>query len=147
MAVSGNFSITNLDTPLTGGFSHRLTSIAAEGGREGGQGSTQKPGFLGYCDTVPGILCTVLLLGCMHAHSSSSSSSLQWKKLTAPEGVPGRSPTLVLTRPCAASLRRSEEIPCIRHGMAVSEESNIPSIPEIKTQPNLFHQKMRISQC
>ena len=52
MAVSGNFSITNLDTSLTGGFSHRLTSIAAEGGREGGQGSTQKPGFLGYWDPV-----------------------------------------------------------------------------------------------
>ena len=102
MAVSGNFCITDLDAPLTGGFRHSLTSIAAEGGREGGQGSTQKPGFLGYCDTVPGILCTVLLLGCMHAHSSSSSSSLQWKKLTAPEGVPGRSPTPVLTRPCAA---------------------------------------------
>ena len=35
--------------------------------------------------------------------------------------APGRSRTPVLIGPCAAQLRRSEEIRCIRRGMAVSE--------------------------
>ena len=43
------------------------------------------------------------------------------ERLTAPQGLPRRSPTLVLTRPCAASLRRTEGIRCIRRGMAVSD--------------------------
>jgi hypothetical protein len=42
-------------------------------------------------------------------------------KLTAPRGLPGRSPIPVLTGPCVAELRNSKEILCIRHGMAVSE--------------------------
>ena len=31
-----------------------------------------------------------------------SRDAVDWEKLTAPEGVPGRSPTPVVTRPCAA---------------------------------------------
>ena len=42
-------------------------------------------------------------------------------RLAAPWGLPGRSPTPVLTGPCAASLRRSEEIRCSRRGMAASD--------------------------
>ena len=42
------------------------------------------------------------------------------KKLTAHSRLAGRSPTPVLTGPCVAQLRRSEEIQCIRRGMAVS---------------------------
>ena len=52
--------------------------------------------------------------------SSITRKSRNMKKLTASEGLPRRSPTPVLTGPCAAQLRRSEEIRCIRHGMAVS---------------------------
>ena len=45
------------------------------------------------------------------------------EKLAAPWGLPGRSPTPVLTGPCAAYFRRSEEIRCIRRGMAASNKS------------------------
>ena len=48
------------------------------------------------------------------------------QKLTTPRGLPGRSPTPVLTGPCAAELRRSKEIRCIRRGMAVSDSSRLP---------------------
>ena len=43
------------------------------------------------------------------------------QKLTAPWGLPRRSPTLVLIGHCAASRRRSEGAPCIRRRTAVSE--------------------------
>ena len=57
-------------------------------------------------------------------HSHSPPDATMWffkQKLIAPKGLPRRSPTLVLTGPCAAELRRSKEIRCIRHGMAVSD--------------------------
>ena len=42
-------------------------------------------------------------------------------KLTAPQGLPRRPPTLVLTGPCDAQPRRSEEIRCIRCGTAIND--------------------------
>ena len=70
------------------------------------------------------------------AASSSKQQAATWdmcaakrrtRKLTAPSGLPRRSPTPVLTGPCAAQLRRSEEIRCIRHGMAVSARNPVGS--------------------
>ena len=49
--------------------------------------------------------------------------------LTAPWGLPKRSPTLVLIGPCATYLRSSEEIRCIGRGMAVSEGIYLPHHP------------------
>ena len=61
---------------------------------------------LAYVAFAPGANCVWLSFVC--------------KKLAAPWGLPRRSSTPVLTGPCAAWLRKAEEIRCIRRGMAAS---------------------------
>ena len=66
--------------------------------REGGREARVVPRNLGFWDPEQGIIIRV------HActEQQQEAAAYSGEKLTAPEGVPRRSPTPVLTRPCAA---------------------------------------------